>query len=497
MSVVPQSHVPETHVAGVVAAFYVALCTALVLYVYRVAVGGVNMSLLRLLLLGWLAWLAVDVLRGRIRPERRHWPFLGIVAGVLVVNAIDFLTLGGYPALRRDIANHVLNLALAGLVVAYVTTEARRVALLRAFVYSSLVTSAITLHSALYGRLPFESLIRTFGSAQAQGLSYINDDTLFTRATATFYDPNFYGIFSLLVLIAIVYLWLFDRPARYLAVMFALNMVCLGLTLSRTATVGVLAAMGLLFVLVPRSRWFAMAASAAAVVLLYASTAVQSHESRTRLLAQADALWEDWTREAPSSTPGGAPESVGRSGPSRPEGNALPSRQPGASGSKPSSPRSTGRALSEIAKATSVAQAKVVNARSLKGRMSHIRQGLRVFRESPVWGQGSAALLADHTQWSSAHVSYLTLLARYGVLGTVVYLAFLAWPVWVVWTRAVPAGHRYFVSTAIGTLLVVYLGYDILLFFEIQYLVFGLVYSMAVQGVDQPLTPLAAGWRSS
>lgn len=501
MNVVPESPVPESPVPAAVSAFYVALCTALVLYVYRVAVGGVNMSLLRLLLLGWLAWLAVDVVRGRIRAERRHWPFLGIVAGILVVNAIDFLTLGGHPALRKDIANHVLNLALAGLVVAYVTTEARRVALLRAFVYSSLVTSAITLYSAIYSRLPFESLIRTLGSAQAQGLSYVSDDTLFTRATAAFYDPNFYGIYSLLVLIAILYLWLFDRPARYLAVFFALNMVCLALTLSRTATVGVLAAMGLLFVMVPRSRWFALAASAAAVVLLYASTAVQSHESRTRLLAQADALWDDWTRETPSATPEGAPAPVGRSGTPRRERNATPSRQPGAADPKRSRPGSTGApagpVLSEFGKATSAAQARVVDARSLEGRMSHIRQGLRVFRESPIWGRGSAALLADHTQWSSAHVSYLTLLARYGVLGTVVYLAFLAWPVWVVWTRAVPAGHRYFVSTAIGTLMVVYLGYDILLFFEIQYLVFGLVYSIAAQGVDQPLTPLAAGWRSS
>lgn len=468
-------------------AFYLALCAALVLYVYRVAVAGVNMSLLRMLLLGWLAWLALDAARGRIRPERRYWPFLGIVAGILVVNVVDFLTLGGYPALRRDIANHVLNLALAGLVTVYVTTEPRRVALLRAFVYSSLVTSAITLYSAIYHRLPFESLIRTLGSAQAQGLTYISDDTLFTRATAAFFDPNFYGIYSLLVLVAILYLWLFDRPTRGLAVFFALNMVCLSLTLSRTATVGLLAAMGVSFLLVPRSRWFAVTASVAAVGLLYASTAVQSHEGRKRLVAQADAVWDDWTRERPSEPAATRRAPAARPGTARPAARPSPSRPRVDADARvgSASPETTGEparpSLEELGKTTSLAQARVADARSLEGRLAHIRQGLRVFGASPLWGQGSAALLAEHTQWSSAHVSYLTLLARYGVLGTVVYMAFLIWPLWIVWRRGVPMAPRYFVTMTLGTLMVVYLGYDILLFFEIQYLFFGLVYAVAVQ----------------
>jgi hypothetical protein len=467
-------------------AFYLLLSTSLVLYVYRVAVAGVNMSVLRLLLLGWLAWLALDVVRGRIRPERRYWPLLGIVAGIMVVNVADFLTLGGHPALRRDIANHVLNLALAGLVTVYVTTESRRVALLRAFVYSSLVTSAITLYSAIHHRLPFESLIRTLGSTQAQGLSYISDDTLFTRATAAFYDPNFYGIYSLLVLVSILYLWLFDRPSRQVAVFFALNMVCLSLTLSRTATVGLLAAMGVSFLLVPRSRWFAVAASVAAVGLLYTATAVQSHEGRKRLVAQADAVWDDWTRERPSEPAATRKAPASRPGTARPGTRPSPARPSGdAARVSPASPDRIGEpdrpALEDLGRTTRLAQARVADARSLEGRLAHIRQGLRVFGESPLWGQGSAALLAEHTQWSSAHVSYLTLLARYGLLGTAVYVAFLIWPLWVVWRRSVPMASRYFVTVTLGTLMVVYLGYDILLFFEIQYLFFGLVYAVAVQ----------------
>src|SRR5690606_15383687 len=100
---------------------------------------------------------------------------------------------------------------------------------------------------------------------------------------------------------------------------------------------------------------------------------------------------------------------------------------------------------------------------------------------SPLWGQGSAALLAEHTQWSSAHGSYLTRLAGYGLLGTAVYAAFLIWPLWVVWPPGVPMSSPYVATVPLGTLMVVYLGYDILLFFEIQYLFFGLVYAVAVQ----------------
>lgn len=462
-------------------AFYLALSLSLVLYVYRVVVAGVNLSVFRALLLGWMAWLALDVLRGRVRPERRYWPYLVIAAAMALVNVVDFVTLSGFPALRRDIANHLLNVVFAGLVLVYVDTEPRRVALLRAFMASSVVTSAITLYSALYDRLPFEWLIRTLGSEQTRSQTYISDDTFFERATAAFFDPNFYGIYSLLVLVAIMYLWLFNRPARHLAAFFALNLFCLSLTLSRTAVVGTLAALGITFLLARRSRLFTVAAGLAVVALLYASTTLQSHAARESMQEQvAELLEPDETTEG--ERPAGGDAAGGAVG--RPRAGGTRSASRSRAGATPS--------LAPLRAASEVTTARVADGKSIEGRLSHIRQGLRVFRESPIWGNGSAALLGDHTQWASAHVSVLTLLARYGLIGTAVYLTFLLWPLWVVWRHGASPAHRYFVTVLLGTLMVVYLGYDILLFFDMQYLFFGMAYSIAAETLGRMQTIEAA-----
>lgn len=472
--------------AQLVFAFYLLLTSSLVLYVYRFAVAGVNLSAFRVLLLAWMAWCAADIVRGRIRPERKYWPLLGMVSALVVINAVDFLALAEHGALRRDIANHLLNLVFAILVSVYVDTEPRRVALLRAFVLSSLVTSAISVYSAFTDRLPFESAIRTLGSEQGRALAYISDDSFFERATAAFFDPNFYGVYSLLVLLAAMYLWLYARPSRSLAVLFVLNLVCLGLTLSRTGLVGTIWAMGLTFLLSRRSRLFAVATSIAAVGLLYASTTVQSHQGRKQLLEQGAAAWTYWTTPAPDDT---AARTDGVPQPPRDDrrGGRGSEMAPGPStGASPSGSETRRPSLSTLSAATSVASARLADGKSVEGRLQHIRQGLAVFRSSPVYGRGSAALLGPHTSWASAHVSYLTLLARYGLIGLVAYLAFLLYPLVTVWRRPSTEAHRFFVSVVTGTLFVVYLGYDILLFFEIQYLFFGLFYSIVQHQVTTP-----------
>ncbi|MEO5823150.1 MAG: O-antigen ligase family protein [Vicinamibacteraceae bacterium] len=432
-------------------AFYGALTASLVLYVYRFAIGGMNLSAFRAVFLAWLAWLAVDVLRRRVRFERRLWPFALVVAALVAVNAVDFLTLGGYPALRRDIANHLVNVGLTGLVLVYVDTESRLHALLRAFVLSSIVTTAVTIYASVFDRLPFEPLIRSLGSSLGQQLAYVSDDAEFQRATSSFFDPNFYGIYSLLVVVAVVYLWLYDRPARWLAVFFAVNLTCLTLSLSRTAVVGVFAAMAVAFVLERRARIFAVATVVATVGLLYVSTVFQSHSQYEQWVKDTKAFVTRWTNpeQARAATAGRGPVAKPRA---RPWGDAV---------------------------ASDDIQGRVANTRSLATRMTYIKRGLAVFQTSPIWGRGSASLLAPGLQWSSAHVSYLTLLARYGVLGTLAYLAFLLLPVAVVWRQRRPVAHRFIVSVPIAALMVVYLSYDVLLFFEIQYLLFGVAWATA------------------
>lgn len=452
-----------TAVPGAVFAFYVMVATSLVLYVYRFAVAGVNISAFRLLLLGWMAWLALDLVRGRVVLSR-YVPLVTIAVAIAVINAIDFATLAGYPALRRDIANHFLNVAFAFLVAVYASDGARRAALLHAFVLSSLLTSAVTLFASVYDRLPLEGLIRTMGSEQAQSLSYINDDRVFVRATSTFFDPNLYGVYSLLVILAIICLWRFDRPTRYLIVMLLLNLVCLSLTLSRTALVGLLTALSVAALLDRRSRLFAGAAAVAAVALLYAATAVQSYEGAKALEAQAAALWE-------SLVPGEETS----------EGATTSERQQRTGGGASGGPADQGSPAAPFTTTTADAvRDRVVSGRSLTDRMTYIRHGLGVFQDSPLWGQGSAALVGT-SRWSSAHVSYLTLLARYGIVGTLVYLAFLCWPLAIVWMSTAALHERFLVTVVLAALAVVYLSYDILLFFEVQYLFLGLAYATAFE----------------
>jgi O-Antigen ligase len=444
-------------------AFFVALTSSLVLYVYRFAAFGVNLSLFRLVFIAWSVKLAIDLVRGRRRIEAVHWPFLAVAAGVAAICVIDFSGLSAFPALRRDLANHLVNVAFAGLIVMYVDTAAKVTALLRAFVYSSILTTAITIYSGIVGSIPFEGAIRSAGSEQGRALAYLNDDTVFARSTSSFFDPNFYGIYSMLVITAVVYLWLFSERSRALALLFVVNLVCLTLTLSRTAVIGVLVVFGLTFLLSPPSRRFAVAAAIATVVLLYSSTTFQSYAAYERMVASASEAWESvkgWWPDVPQDTAQPSPATGVRSaGPAR--GSADPtglSQQIGA----------------EI-------RQRVSTGKSLDARVEYINRGLSVFAASPLFGQGSAALTSAENPWSSAHVTYLTLLARYGVAGALVYAAFLVLPLLRVWRRGTPAAARLLVTLSILPLMVVYLSYDVFLFFEIQYVFFGLAFAVALQ----------------
>jgi O-antigen ligase len=259
----------------------------------------------------------------------------------------------------------------------------------------------------------------------------------------------------MLVLAAIVYLWLFDRPSRLLALLYAVNLLCLTLTLSRTAVIGTLTLLSITFVLSKRSRLFCLASAATTVALLFASTAFQSYDTYDRLRDRAATIAADLRQRFSS------PESPAGSG-----------------GSAPAASRSSASA-SGLGAADDV-RARVANNRSLEVRFEFIRRGQAVFRQHPLWGGGSAALVTPEMPLSSAHLSYLTLLARYGLAGALVYVTFLLVPLALVWLRPAPLSARLLVSIAILPLMVVYLSYDVLLFFEIQYLFFGVAYSTAL-----------------
>ena len=105
---------------------------------------------------------------------------------------------------------------------------------------------------------------------------------------------------------------------------------------------------------------------------------------------------------------------------------------------------------------------------------------------APWLGRGGAALLhPDFPPHASAHLVYLTLLARYGIVGTLVYGAFALAPLVAIARRRAPPLDALIVTAAV-CLALVYVSYDVFLGFEIQYLFFGVAWAMAAgaAGVD-------------
>jgi O-antigen ligase len=113
-------------------------------------------------------------------------------------------------------------------------------------------------------------------------------------------------------------------------------------------------------------------------------------------------------------------------------------------------------------------------------RFRRVQHGWQVFQSGPWLGRGGAALLRpDFPPHASAHLVYLTLLARYGIVGTLIYAAFALVPlVTIAHRRGPPAGR--IVVTAAACWALVFVSYDVFLSFEILYLFLGLAWALAM-----------------
>lgn len=423
------------------APFHLLLCAALVLYVYRMYVVGANLSLFRIVLAGWSVAALADLVRGRARPTRWHAAFAALAAAIVAINAVEFAGLGAHPALRRDSLNHVVNLWFAALLAWHLRSHAAVISLLSAFVWSSALTSAITLTSWALGALPFEGWLRALSGPATRDLHYIGYDLYFHRATSAFFDPNFYGIYSALVVLVALGLWLTVDRQRWLLWLVAINVFFLGASLSRT---GIAALVGtlLLAAIVPRlgsrpGRRLLVSTAVGACVCFLAATVVQSRAHRARLTA-----W--WTNDA----------SVVAANEAETAATAAQWTIP------PSAERLTGGA-------------------SIADRFRRIDHGWQVFTSAPWLGSGGAALLRpDFPPHASAHVVYLTLLARYGIVGSLVYAAFVLVPLAVLAGRRGPPADA-ILLTAATCLGLVFWSYDVFLGFELVYLFLGVAWGLA------------------
>ena len=95
----------------------------------------------------------------------------------------------------------------------------------------------------------------------------------------------------------------------------------------------------------------------------------------------------------------------------------------------------------------------------------------------------------------SAHIVYLSLLAKFGIVGFLIYGSFIFFPLVYVFRRgkSLEEQYRYLISAIYLALIVMYIWYDYFLFLEFQYIVIGIVYSIIINklGIVDQQVPAA------
>ena len=133
------------------------------------------------------------------------------------------------------------------------------------------------------------------------------------------------------------------------------------------------------------------------------------------------------------------------------------------------------------------------------GRLPYHLAGRDAFLAQPLVGSSSEGLLQHLQQYrfttnTSAHLVYLTWLAKYGLVGWSIYTAFLVAPLVLVGLdRRYDPRWRHLVVGSYLPLLFMYLAYDYFLTVEIQYIIFGIGYALALRrpGAVWPADPQA------
>jgi hypothetical protein len=117
-------------------------------------------------------------------------------------------------------------------------------------------------------------------------------------------------------------------------------------------------------------------------------------------------------------------------------------------------------------------------------RLEYIRNGLDVFFNNPIMGGGSD-LLGQGDLNPSAHLVYLSILAKYGLIGFTIYAIFLLYPIFHVARHkdTLSKKYVYLIVTVYSTIFIMYLFYDFFHFLEFQYLMFGFVYSIVLNRI--------------
>lgn len=376
---------------------------AFVLYVYRIDVHGVNLTLLRVVSLGLIARGIVLIAMRGFGMWRLRWSTLILLAStflVVVINVMDYRLLSGWPDLRKPIIAHLFNISTLLSIVVFIDNEKKLILSLKAYVLTSIVALIIAYYAFFLGDIPFSFLLREYGTDIAQSLRYLNVNGDVVRLTGPFFDPNFYGIYLLSVIIFSGWLYIYaDRSKAYLLLIGA-SCVSLVLTGSRTALMG----LGVAYILYifleaerKRAHWLGVF-----VVTLAGAIAFAARASAGR--------WFD--------------------------------------------------------------------TESIVDRFHFYTPAWNAFQGNMFFGGGSLALLDKESGVSTAHMVYLSLLGKYGLIGTITYLIFIFCPINYIYFRRgfIKKSYRNLVLFLYLPLAAMYFAYDFMSYLEFQYFIFSVGY---------------------
>ncbi len=380
------------------------LALGFTLYVYRLDVAHVNLSVLRIVGVTLIVRCILVAAMRAFSGWALRWPALLLFVStffVFALNLLDYAQLAPMPALRTPISAHLFNIVLFISIFAYIDTERKFILSLETYVRASVIALFIGYYAYFLGDIPFSFLLHKFGSAFARNLNYLNVNDGVVRLTGPFYDPNFYGIYLLSV--AVISAWLYrhcERSRLYL-VLIAASVFSLLLTGSRTALMG----LGVAY-------------------LCYIGLESKNKSLHMKVLYVSGLI-------------------------------AI------------------------VIFITGVSSGRFFDMDSVTDRLRFYETAWRAFSNHVFFGGGTVAVLEQESGISTAHMVYLSLLGKYGLFGTAIYMVFIFSPLaYAHRARGImPARYRNLVFYLLVPLAAMYVSYDFMTFLEFEYFIFAIAYA--------------------
>lgn len=327
---------------------------------------------------------------------------------IFIINFFEYERLAALEIQKKEILAFIVNVIFMIFMATSIDNEAGFIVAAKAFVATSLVALFIAYYALIFDHIPFEGFVRSFGGDGREPLTYLNDNNGVIRLTGPFYDPNFFGVYLLNVIILCYWLSKFHKASLGLTALLVFCVVSLVMTMSRTALIGFF-----MFML---------------VAIFYSST-------RVRLIALV----------------------------------AAPVLLSG---------------VIAFLMSNELMSSQLLSGDSINERMHFYIRGWSAFMEGPFFGSGTVSILDDATGFATAHNVYLSILAKYGVAGFVLYMMLVFFPVLMLIMKwyVIDGRYKLFIISVYSAYFIMYISYDFLNFLEFQYYIFGMAVAAMVSG---------------